>query len=451
MTTADNADSVDSSTGGTAARRRRGEPYPAPGPVQAYPNRAALLRERAQALNSLVREDFSRLRGLGFLLCAGVLVVAVALGVGSVTDAVQAGIDGESERLRSDLIGTPATVVAAGIALLGLRAIRSRDRLRWQRIRAWYVLERTPAARALPTGDIPAELEPADERPRVLDRYVRYQGLHLRGNCGCVALLACAICLLIVLVNGDTASPFTIMGAAALLTAGALAWQVVSKYARRSRWSGEQKSAQVTERNRHIFRERLTEPEANKQAAAMPRYLLAAVVIAPTVLVLGAICVARPRTAANLGGIAAMALGILLLLLPFVLVARLRERRALKAAARTAAAALPAGSAFYAVDFGLNEDVAHDTEAAVWDRGPARAGAAALTDSAVHLREPAGAALDIALTDVLGAVHSTPAPWLADGSLDLHLHSGEAIELRTPQHKHLATDLASAGVRVLRA
>ncbi|MER7398331.1 hypothetical protein ABT381_22805 [Streptomyces sp. NPDC000151] len=442
MTTADSL---------AAARRRRGEPYPAPEPVQAYPNRAALLRERAQALESLVREDFSRLRGLGFLGCAALLVAAVALGAGSVTDAVQAGADGEGGRLGQNLLGFAGTVVIAGAALLGLRSIRSRDRLRWQRIRAWYVLERIPAARALPAGDIPAELEPADQRPRVLDRYVRDRGLHLRGNLGGIAVLACAVFFLVVLANGDTASSTTVMGATALFTAGALAWQVTAKYARRYRWSGERESAQGTERNRGIFRERLTVPEAGEPSGTNRSYRVVALMIAPTVVVLGAVCMVRPRTAANLGVAAAGALGIVILLLPFVLVARLRERRARRAAARTAEAALPAGTAPYAVSFGLNEDVAHDTEAATWDRGPARAGAAALTASAIHLRGPAGEALDIALADVLGAVHSAPAPWLGDGSLDLHLHSGEAIELCTPQHRQLATGLASAGVRVLRA
>ncbi|WP_052868667.1 hypothetical protein [Streptomyces niger] len=110
-----------------------------------------------------------------------------------------------------------------------------------------------------------------------------------------------------------------------------------------------------------------------------------------------------------------------------------------------------AGFASYPVAFGLTEDAAHGTEPAAWDCGPGRSGAAGLTASALHLRGPADAALDIALTDILGAVHSAPAPWLGEGSLDLHLHSGEAIELCTPRHKHLAAALASAGVRVLRA
>ncbi|WP_030613313.1 hypothetical protein [Streptomyces sclerotialus] len=132
--------------------------------------------------------------------------------------------------------------------------------------------------------------------------------------------------------------------------------------------------------------------------------------------------------------------------------ARLRERRTLRAGARTAAATLPAGT-HYAVNVGLNGDAADDTVTgpAAWDRGPVRAGAAALTDSALQLRGPADAALDVAPADVLGAVHTVPAPWLADGSLDVFLHTGEAIELRTPQHKLLAAAFAAAGVRVLRA
>ncbi|MFI8998604.1 hypothetical protein [Streptomyces sp. NPDC053542] len=444
---------ADSRTDLAAARQRRGEPYPGPDPVQAYPDRAALLRERAQALNSLVREDFSRLRALYFLGCAGLLVAAVALAAGSATDAVQAGADGHGgERMSTDLITFAATVVAAGAALLGLRSIRSRDRLRWQRIRAWYVLERTRAARALPPGDIPAELEPADQHPPVRDRYVRNQGLHLRGNLGGIAVLVCAICLLVVLTNADAVSVIPVTGAAALFTTGALAWQVAAKYGRRYRWAGERQSVQATERNRRIFRERLTAPPTDTGAVTKPyRVLIAACMVAPTVVILGGICIARPRTAANLGVIVAGALGVFLLLLPFFLVGRLRERRALHAAFHTAAAALPAGSVPCAVHFGLNEDDSHDTEPATWDRGPARAGAAALTASAMHLRGPAGEALDIALTDILGAVYSTQAPWLGDGSLDLHLHAGETIELRTPRHKQLATDLTSAGVRVLRA
>ncbi|MER7397838.1 hypothetical protein ABT381_20310 [Streptomyces sp. NPDC000151] len=142
--------------------------------------------------------------------------------------------------------------------------------------------------------------------------------------------------------------------------------------------------AAARRRNRGVYRKRLTGPEANKPAGTVPSALVVTVMIAPVVVVLGMVCIVRPRTAAGLGADAVLALGILLLLSPCFLVPRLRERRALRAAARTAAAALPAGSAPYAVTFGLTEDVAHDTdtEPTTWDRGPARSGATALTGPA---------------------------------------------------------------------
>ncbi|MGI5466162.1 hypothetical protein [Streptomyces sp. CA-132043] len=212
-------------------------------------------------------------------------------------------------------------------------------------------------------------------------------------------------------------------------------------------------AAAVRRRNRDIARKRLSKAENDRPAGKVPSSLALIVIIAPTVLAFGAVSIFYPRILANLGAVIALAAAALILLSPFFLVPRWRERRALKKGARTAAPALPAGATFYQVGFGLAEDGVHDTAdtgPAAWDRGPARFGAAGLTTSALHLRGPADAALDIALSDVLGAVHSVPAPWLGDGSLDLHLHSGEAIELCTPQHKLVAADLTSAGVRVIR-
>ncbi|MEU7484837.1 hypothetical protein [Streptomyces sp. NPDC042319] len=207
----------------------------------------------------------------------------------------------------------------------------------------------------------------------------------------------------------------------------------------------------VRRRNRGIYRKQLTEPKTGQQGG-VPIPLFLTVMAGPVVVLLGTASVFRPRIAANLGFVAALALGILILLSPCFLVPRRRQRRAMRAGARAAAPALPAGAAPYAVGFGPSEDAAHDTdtEPTTWDRNPVRFGAAALTASALHLRGPNGTALDIALTDVLGAVHTVPAPWLDDGSLDVHLHTGEAIELRAPRHKDLATDLNSAGVRVIR-
>ncbi|MFI9031081.1 hypothetical protein [Streptomyces sp. NPDC053560] len=208
----------------------------------------------------------------------------------------------------------------------------------------------------------------------------------------------------------------------------------------------------VRRRNHGIHRRQLTEPKTG-QRGAVPIPLFLTVTAGPVVVLLGTVSVFRPRIAANLGMVVALALGIFILLSPCFVVPCWRRRRALRAGARAAAPALPAGAAPYGVGFGLSEDAARDTdtEPTTWNRSSARFGAAALTASALHLRGPDGTALDIALTDILGTVHTVPTPWLDDGSLDVRLHTGEAIELCAPRHKDLASDLTSAGVRVIRA
>ncbi|WP_407565729.1 hypothetical protein [Streptomyces sp. 184] len=101
------------------------------------------------------------------------------------------------------------------------------------------------------------------------------------------------------------------------------------------------------------------------------------------------------------------------------------------------------------VRYGLNAAGRDATGPAAWDRGPQRPGAVAVTADARLLRGADGAALDVPLTALLGAVDQ-PGTWPVQGCVDLHLHAGEAIQLRTPHRRRLVAALRAAGVRVPR-
>ncbi|MGW1216241.1 hypothetical protein ACWD5F_42080 [Streptomyces sp. NPDC002499] len=99
--------------GHASAPARNSLPEP-PGPPNTWWDRESRLRDQANALDALIREDLSRGRALAFLLCAGVVTLVAALVPVMVVDAA----DSESSE------ATDAAVAAVlGIAMLAVIAL----------------------------------------------------------------------------------------------------------------------------------------------------------------------------------------------------------------------------------------------------------------------------------------------------------------------------------------
>lgn len=98
------------------------------------------------------------------------------------------------------------------------------------------------------------------------------------------------------------------------------------------------------------------------------------------------------------------------------------------------------------VRIGLNES-GGPHEPSPWDITPPRDGVLAVTPDHLQLRGEDGASVDLPLTDILGVV-LVPGGRGRAGA-DIHLRTGEAIEVRTTRLRALAVCLSHAGVRVL--
>jgi hypothetical protein len=105
------------------------------------------------------------------------------------------------------------------------------------------------------------------------------------------------------------------------------------------------------------------------------------------------------------------------------------------------------------VRYGLGESESQSalSVASAWDLGPSRAGALAVDAGALQVRGTDGAALDLPLAEVQGAVLTgSGVAWLP-ASVDVLLRSGEAIEFRSPSAEAITEALAEAGVPVTTA
>jgi hypothetical protein len=101
----------------------------------------------------------------------------------------------------------------------------------------------------------------------------------------------------------------------------------------------------------------------------------------------------------------------------------------------------------HAVHFGFNRQ--GETELSHWDGGPIREGALGVTQAAVFLFGPDGSSVSLPFADLLGAVLDSR-PGRAP-SVDLHLRSGGAVEVRALPYRSraLAVALSRAGVRLV--
>ncbi|MFF0007999.1 hypothetical protein ACFYQT_31810 [Streptomyces tibetensis] len=144
---------------------------------------------------------------------------------------------------------------------------------------------------------------------------------------------------------------------------------------------------------------------------------------------------------------------VLVLGLPKVLGMRRREHAELDTAARSLAAAFPGGAAVYPVRYGLGEPDGQPARSAdsAWDLGPSRTGALAVDAELLQVRGTDGAALDLPLAEVQGAVLTASGVAWLPASVDVLLRSGEAIEFRSPNAAAITDALDGAGVPVATA
>jgi hypothetical protein len=163
--------------------------------------------------------------------------------------------------------------------------------------------------------------------------------------------------------------------------------------------------------------------------------------------------VARPQDASGLAVAGLLALLVIVLGVPMVVRRRRREQAELASAASSLASVFTGGAVVHAVRYGLGEPDGQSagSVSSAWDLGPSRTGALAVDSGALLARGTDGAALDLPLADVQGAVLvGSGVAWLPP-SVDVLLRSGEAIEFRSPEAKAITDALADVGVPVATA
>ncbi|TPQ20229.1 hypothetical protein [Streptomyces sporangiiformans] len=126
-----------------------------------------------------------------------------------------------------------------------------------------------------------------------------------------------------------------------------------------------------------------------------------------------------------------------------IIVDGIRGRSLTRRVRKTVGPELPAGA--HAVCFGLH--LQSRSAASPWDEAPLKEGAIAVTAGGLELRSSSDASV-LPLAEVLGVV-LTPGRRFAPDRLDIHLRSGEAIEVSTTQPRALGADMSAAGMRVL--
>ncbi|WP_367042422.1 hypothetical protein [Streptomyces sp. Je 1-332] len=317
--------------------------------------------------------------------------------------------------------------VIAVPALLVLRALRTRGRRRWYLLREWAKVDRGHDAQ-FPTAY-------GTQTP-----HARFMGA------GLIFLLLVALAATLIASSTDPQAAAALPG---VVVAGLFTWAPIKKYAVRHTWAGREQAARGRARMRQVHRDRLTEAAPIQQPGVHPGLLYIAC-LSPTVIVGIILLVARPKNVAVLAVLGLLALACLALSAPLLLLKRRRERIVLAEAANALRPSFNAGVVVRPVRYGLNElpeqREAHSSYA--WDDGPPRIGALAIRTETLSLRGTDGGALDIPLTDLAGVVYlPSAAAWLHP-SVDLLLHSGPGIELRSPHAKDIAAALADSGVAV---
>lgn len=396
-----------------------------PGPPESWPDRPELLRAQAQALGALVREDLSKVRAVGFFLCAVMVsftaVVVPAVMADTLTSDTSDSVDVAVSAVLSALLLAVITVPA----LLVLRAFRLRARRRWHLLREWAAVDREHDAQ-FPTTY-------GTQTPHA--RFI---------NAGLILLLLITLTAILIASSTDPQAAAALPG---VVIAGLFAWAPIKKYATRYSWAGREQAVRGRARMRRMRRDQLTEATPVQQSRVHPALLYIAW-LSPTVIIGIVLLVARPKSVVALAVLGLLALACLALGAPLVLLKLHRERTVLAEAANALRPSFAAGTVVHPVRYGLNElpEQSDASSSYAWDDGPPRTGALAVRSETLNLRGTDGSALEIPLTELTGVVYLPSAVAWLHPSVDLLLQSGAGIELRSPQAKDIAVALADSGV-----
>lgn len=419
---------TDTDSGRPASRLSpfRAAPLPAPPCApRSWPDRSELLRAQAQTLNTLVREDLSRARAAVYLLCALALSLAVTLAPAAMADTLTSDTSDSGDVAVSAVAVIILLSVFAVPSLLVLRALSDRAAQRWRLLRAWAAVDRG--------HDAPFPAGYGIQTPHA--RFIN-------------ALLAL---LLVIALAGALVASWTDPQAAAALPgvviAGLFAWAPIKKYAVRYSWAGREQAVRGRARMRRMRRDQLAEAAPVQRSAVHPA-LLCIAWLSPPVIIGIVLLVARPKSAVALAVFGLLALACLAMGAPLVLLKRRRERAVLTGAADALRPSFAAGTVVHPVRYGLNElpDQSDASSSHAWDDGPPRTGALTIRSETLYLRGTDGGALEIPLAALTGVAYLPPTVAWTHPSVDLLLQSGAAIELRSPQAKDIAVELAGSGV-----
>ncbi|WP_326730055.1 hypothetical protein [Streptomyces phaeochromogenes] len=416
---------------------RKGSPFRAaplpegPGEAGSFGDRASLVRAQSDALGVLIREDLSRSRMAVFLLGAVVLTGVAALAPVVIVDTATAGGNDATDVAVAAVLACVLLAVLGAPALLVLRALRSRGRQRSRLMREWAAVDRgydSEFPSAYGSRGYP---------------HSRFFG---------AALILSLVLILTVAVLADLSDPSVLAMLPGLLVAGLLAWTAIRKYADRYGWASREQVIRGRERRRQRHRGQLITPAAAQVSGAHPAVLCIAFV-APLAIVVLLFAVIRPKNALGLAVAGLLALALLAVGVPKVLLRRRRERAALAETVRPLMDAAASGANMYPIRYGLDEPIHQEaaTGHAAWDRGPTRMGVLGLEGDTLRLSGVDGGAVQLPHAELLGvAFLANTVAWL-DPSVDLLLHTGEAIEVRSTDAEAIADTLAAAGVPMVSA
>lgn len=434
------------------ARRKDRDLSALPPRANEWHDRAALLADRKQAVTILHRADLGLRPFLATGTAVGIAALAIIL-VANLLDPIVSGEDGSGTLV----IGALFAMLGIGLSTQQLARAYRRARAVRRRLFAWEDLERTPEARALPAGNIPAELvTPFDARDSSkFDHIARNASIDLqlmhsetpliaRSLLPAAPLLFGFICILAGAVR-DYRWPIRlglVLSGSLLLVTGALgAGKAIQRGWRRS----VQSRQLAVEVERWRAERALREPSA-PPAPAPGRPVIAMVVVGTLAAGLVGVLVLRiasatPAALAIVGLIAtvgATAVGAAIVRSQWR-TARLRRRfppGAADAGVRTvpdpAMAPPPGGHPLTAV---TRSRPAHGILLVYADR------------VALHTTDGRSAVVPVA--DLLGAVLVPPDYPGGPATLDLLLPDGTHLAMRTRRIRHLRTALEAAGVRVV--
>jgi hypothetical protein len=418
----------------------RAAPLPEPpGAPDSWPDRGARLRDQGQALDALVHEDLSRGRALVFLVCAGVVTLVAGLVPAMVIDAADSASGDTTDVMVASMLGLLLLGVLAVPALLVLRTLRKRSARRFELLRQWAATDRGH------DSDFPT-------------RYGAEGYPHGRFFYSALVLTLAVILAVVVLAGMSDPSVLGLLPC--LIVAALFAWSTIRKYAARYGWAERERVIRARARRRELHRAQLAHaapraesPKTYLSGMRIHPALLYAALFSPAVIVTAVFVAARPQDASGLAVAGVLALLLLVLGLPKVVRMRRSEQVELDSAASSVASAFADAAVVHPVRYGLGEPDSGFTGpvSSAWDAGPSRTGGVAVDAGALLARGTDGAALDLQLAEVQGAVLiGSGVAWLSP-SVDVLLRSGEAIEFRSPHASAIIEELSDAGVAVTTA